>query len=90
MSSPVAVYRDIYTEDQFKKLYGASEETNSSEKLRERVLKNCGCNKDACVKALKERIPILNWLPRYKLKKWLLGDAVAGFTVGIVHIPQGE
>ncbi|KAK6466929.1 solute carrier family 26 member 10 [Huso huso] len=89
MSSPVAVYRDIYTEDQFKKLYGASEETNSSEKLRERVLKNCRCNKDACVKALKERIPILNWLPRYKLKKWLLGDAVAGFTVGIVHIPQG-
>ncbi|MGH0174063.1 UNVERIFIED_CONTAM: hypothetical protein FKN15_067034 [Acipenser sinensis] len=89
MSSPVAVYRDIYTEDQFKKLYGASEETKSSEKLRERVLKNCGCNKDACVKALKERIPILNWLPRYKLKKWLLGDAVAGFTVGIVHIPQG-
>ncbi|KAK1151010.1 solute carrier family 26 member 10 [Acipenser oxyrinchus oxyrinchus] len=89
MTSPVAVYRDIYTEDQFKKLYGASEETKSSEKLRERVLKNCGCNKDACVKALKERIPILNWLPRYKLKKWLLGDAVAGFTVGIVHIPQG-
>lgn len=89
MSSPVAVYRDIYTEDQFKKLYGASEETKSSEKLRERVLKSCGCNKDACVKALKERIPILNWLPRYKLKKWLLGDAVAGFTVGIVHIPQG-
>ncbi|KAK6471092.1 solute carrier family 26 member 10 [Huso huso] len=89
MSSPVAVYRDIYTEDQFKKLYGASEETKGSEKLRERVLKSCGCNKDACVKALKERIPILNWLPRYKLKKWLLGDAVAGFTVGIVHIPQG-
>ncbi|XP_058867419.1 solute carrier family 26 member 10-like [Acipenser ruthenus] len=89
MSSPVAVYRDIYTEDQFKKMYGASEETKSSEKLRERVLKSCGCNKDACVKALKERIPILNWLPRYKLKKWLLGDAVAGFTVGIVHIPQG-
>ncbi|MGH0185958.1 UNVERIFIED_CONTAM: hypothetical protein FKN15_019742 [Acipenser sinensis] len=85
MSSPVAVYRDIYTEDQFKKLYGASEETKSSEKLRERVLKNCGCNKDACVKALKERIPILNWLPRYKLKKWLLGDAVAGFTELLAH-----
>ncbi|XP_041097804.1 solute carrier family 26 member 10 isoform X1 [Polyodon spathula] len=89
MSSPVSVYRDIYTEDQFKKLYGASEEAKGSEKLRERVLKNCRCSKDACVKALRERIPILNWLPRYKLKQWILGDAVAGFTVGIVHIPQG-
>nr|CAB3266194.1 SLC26A2 anion exchanger [Phallusia mammillata] len=33
-------------------------------------------------------LPILHWLPRYKLKKWLAGDILSGITVGIVHIPQ--
>lgn len=33
-------------------------------------------------------IPILDWLPKYK-RSQLLGDILAGITVGIVLIPQG-
>ncbi|XP_011866893.1 PREDICTED: sodium-independent sulfate anion transporter-like isoform X1 [Vollenhovia emeryi] len=36
---------------------------------------------------IKDRIPILKWLPRYKLTD-ALGDLVAGFTVGLTLIPQ--
>ncbi|XP_028049291.1 sodium-independent sulfate anion transporter [Monomorium pharaonis] len=36
---------------------------------------------------IKNRIPILKWLPQYKLKDGL-GDLVAGFTVGLTLIPQ--
>ena len=36
------------------------------------------------------RLPPLRWLPHYRWRAWLLGDAVAGLTVGIVHVPQGE
>lgn len=36
---------------------------------------------------IKNRIPILKWLPRYVLTD-ALGDLVAGFTVGLTLIPQ--
>ena len=39
---------------------------------------------------VERRIPILEWLPRYDIKKNILGDTVAGLTVAILHIPQGE
>ncbi|KAK0097436.1 hypothetical protein PV326_001843 [Microctonus aethiopoides] len=38
---------------------------------------------------LKKTIPIIHWLPNYDWKKNILGDAVAGFTVAVMHIPQG-
>jgi len=35
------------------------------------------------------RIPIIQWLWSYKAKH-LIGDIVAGLTIGMTHIPQGE
>lgn len=39
---------------------------------------------------LKNIFPIFNWLPKYNWKKNLLGDVIAGFTVAIMNIPQGQ
>ncbi|KAI0240297.1 hypothetical protein LSAT2_009017 [Lamellibrachia satsuma] len=38
--------------------------------------------------ALKRKLPILKWLPKYGLKE-LQGDAIAGTTVALTVIPQG-
>ncbi|KAM4604030.1 sodium-independent sulfate anion transporter [Polymixia lowei] len=37
---------------------------------------------------LKAWLPILSWLPRYKLR-WLQMDLIAGLTVGLTTVPQG-
>lgn len=34
--------------------------------------------------------PIFAWLPRYNLKTDLIADLISGFTVGVMHIPQGS
>lgn len=88
MSASVAVYRNIYTEDKFKQTYGT--EAKPRERLRERLCARCRCSQLQCLHLLKQRMPIFSWLPKYRLRKWILGDAVAGLTVGILHIPQGR
>ncbi|KAK2885510.1 hypothetical protein QQF64_021107 [Cirrhinus molitorella] len=89
MSASVAVYRNIYTEDRFRQTYGTEDRSRGRERLRDRLAQRCSCSQVDCLHLLKRRLPVCSWLPKYKLKKWLLGDIIAGLTVGIVHIPQG-
>lgn len=37
----------------------------------------------------KDLFPIVRWLPKYKVKKYLIGVLISGATVAIMHIPQG-
>jgi Sulfate permease family len=37
---------------------------------------------------LRSLLPCLEWLPRYN-RIWLLGDLIAGVTIGAVVVPQG-
>ncbi|XP_069828363.1 solute carrier family 26 member 10-like [Dendropsophus ebraccatus] len=88
--STLAVYRNVYTEEQFQKVYGTAKDLERPPlTLKEKLARSCKCSAHSLHTALKHRIPIVDWLPRYKLKKWILGDLIAGLTVGIVHIPQG-
>ncbi|XP_060226950.1 solute carrier family 26 member 10 isoform X5 [Meriones unguiculatus] len=47
------------------------------------------CSGPGAWRVLLARLPPLHWLPHYRWRAWLLGDAVAGVTVGVVHVPQG-
>eukprot|EP00058_Branchiostoma_floridae_P010111 XP_002595599.1 hypothetical protein BRAFLDRAFT_64709 [Branchiostoma floridae] len=57
---------------------------------REDIKQGCSRFVRSCctVKTAKTRLPILTWLPTYRLA-WLFRDFVAGFTVGLTVIPQG-
>ncbi|KAG6442123.1 hypothetical protein O3G_MSEX002209 [Manduca sexta] len=45
--------------------------------------------KNACsVKTVKKRLPIIEWLPKYK-SEYIIQDIIAGITVGLTAIPQG-
>nr|XP_028574991.1 solute carrier family 26 member 6 [Podarcis muralis] len=47
------------------------------------------CSSSTAKSLLFKFFPILKWLPRYPVKDWLLGDIISGFSVGIMHLPQG-
>ncbi|XP_049608703.1 solute carrier family 26 member 10 [Syngnathus scovelli] len=96
MSASVAVYRSIFTEDRFKQAFGSEEDKASAgasagarARLWAKLAGSCRCSRRACIQLLRHRVPICNWLPAYRFKKCLLGDTVAGLTVGVLHIPQG-
>ncbi|XP_053685715.1 solute carrier family 26 member 10-like [Sabethes cyaneus] len=38
---------------------------------------------------IKSVFPIVAWIPEYPWKSWFMADLISGFTVGIMHIPQG-
>lgn len=50
--------------------------------LRKRLRKSCS------VKTMKKKLPIVEWLPQYKVTT-LIQDIIAGITVGLTAIPQG-
>ncbi|XP_063149970.1 solute carrier family 26 member 10-like isoform X2 [Candoia aspera] len=89
--SALAFYRGIYTQKHFQQVYGVPPEPESSlaGMLKGRLSRGCRCSKAAALHLLRSRLPVASWLPKYQPKKWLLGDLLAGLTVGIVHIPQG-
>jgi solute carrier family 26 (sodium-independent sulfate anion transporter), member 11 len=41
----------------------------------------------ASIVYLKDKVPIVGWLPRYNYR-WLVNDVVAGLTLGLMLIPQ--
>lgn len=53
-----------------------------------RLKKHCSCTPTKVKSKLLGFFPILKWLPHYKLREWLLGDAMSGVIVGILLVPQ--
>ncbi|XP_043982080.1 sulfate transporter [Gambusia affinis] len=56
--------------------------------VSDRVKKHCSCSPEKAKSKILSFFPILQWLPRYKLKDWILGDIMSGLIVGILLVPQ--
>ncbi|XP_059377291.1 sulfate transporter-like [Carassius carassius] len=56
--------------------------------LKKKVRKKCSCSSARFKALLVDSIPIVKWLPRYKFKDWIIGDAMSGLIVGILLVPQ--
>ncbi|NWX47424.1 S26A6 protein, partial [Steatornis caripensis] len=69
------------------------EEVAPRKPLAEPSLRDClrkaRCSSSTAKSLLFRFLPFLHWLPRYPFKDWLLGDITSGFSVGIMHLPQG-
>ncbi|XP_059150479.1 prestin-like [Physella acuta] len=86
----VIIERPIYTQREFDE--GHEEVLHGKHRvsrfIRSRVSK-CECS-FACVRrSVAHRLPFLAIMRDYNFKTDLIADAIAGLTVGIMHIPQG-
>ncbi|NWV27321.1 S26A6 protein, partial [Origma solitaria] len=76
--------REVLSEAELEEVAQRKPPTKPSLRLRKI---RCSCS---TAKSLLFRfLPFLRWLPRYPIKDWLLGDIISGFSVGIMHLPQG-
>lgn len=86
--------RHVYNEQEFTESFIKQEEYVSSSEFEPSSLaksfkrhffpKRCTC-KDV----LQSWFPIVEWLPRYSVRRDLAYDIAGGLTVAIMHIPQG-
>lgn len=77
----------IFTEAELEEI--APRSRDSRLHLLTRVKSKFRCSGTIVKSLLLKFIPILNWLPRYPVKEWLLGDIISGLSVGIIQLPQG-
>ena len=60
------------------------------ENVSKSIKKKLECSPGIIASLFLRRIPILSWLPKYSPRNDLVGDILSGFTVAIMHIPQGK
>ena len=90
-------FREPLTQARFQQLFGDAEQDSELRaeprwswlRRQWRRRRASACSGPGAWRLLLARLPPLRWLPHYRWRAGLLGDAVAGVTVGIVHVPQG-
>ncbi|XP_075622214.1 sulfate transporter [Balearica regulorum gibbericeps] len=50
--------------------------------------KTCSCTPAKVKDCVFSFFPVLQWLPKYKLREYLLGDIMSGVIVGVLLVPQ--
>ncbi|KAM9735427.1 sulfate anion transporter 1 isoform 1-T2 [Menidia menidia] len=56
--------------------------------LRAKLRQGVTCSAPRVRSTLTGFFPVVRWLPKYKLKEYIWGDAMSGVIVGIILIPQ--
>lgn len=62
--------------------------TNFKQFAIKKLRKSCQCSPTKAKNTIFGFLPVLQWLPKYNLKKNILGDVMSGLIVGILLVPQ--
>ncbi|XP_050781509.1 pendrin [Gopherus flavomarginatus] len=81
------VSRPIYSEAAFQE--ENEKRARLQPTLRERVQGACSCSRKKAFQITKSFLPILEWLPKYRVKEWLVSDIISGVSTGLVATLQG-
>uniref|UniRef100_A0A8D1G2Y2 STAS domain-containing protein n=1 Tax=Sus scrofa TaxID=9823 RepID=A0A8D1G2Y2_PIG len=86
-SCSYVVSRPVYSELAFQQQY--ERRLQERKTLRESLAKRCSCSRKRTLGVLKTLLPVLDWLPKYRIKEWLLSDIISGVSTGLVGTLQG-
>nr|XP_020668749.1 pendrin [Pogona vitticeps] len=85
--SRYVVSRPIYNEPTFEEEH--ERKLVVPKTLQQRLQKTCSCSRRKVLQIAKTLFPILEWLPKYRVKEWLISDAISGVSTGLVATLQG-
>lgn len=84
----ISIQRSTMDTSFIDKKYGALPTDTISNKAARYFKSCCECSFSCILSFITSIFPVLSWLPKYKLE-YVLPDIISGFTISILHIPQG-
>ncbi|PNI77027.1 SLC26A8 isoform 3 [Pan troglodytes] len=86
------VKREVYNEETFQQEHKRKASTSGNMNINITTFRHhvqCRCSWHRFLRCMLTVFPFLEWMCMYRLKDWLLGDLLAGISVGLVQVPQG-
>uniref|UniRef100_A0A8C6GRU7 Solute carrier family 26, member 8 n=1 Tax=Mus spicilegus TaxID=10103 RepID=A0A8C6GRU7_MUSSI len=86
------VKRSVYNEENFQQEHRKKGPTSGNVDIDITTFKHhvqCRCSWHKFLRCMLTVFPFLEWICLYRFKDWLLGDLLAGLSVGLVQVPQG-
>uniref|UniRef100_A0A8C5XSD1 Solute carrier family 26 member 8 n=1 Tax=Microcebus murinus TaxID=30608 RepID=A0A8C5XSD1_MICMU len=86
------VKRDVYNEETFQQKHKRRLSSSGNVDINITTVKHhvqCRCSWHRFLRCMLTIFPFLEWMCMYRFKYWLLGDLLAGLSVGLVQVPQG-
>uniref|UniRef100_A0A8C5L2Y4 Solute carrier family 26, member 8 n=1 Tax=Jaculus jaculus TaxID=51337 RepID=A0A8C5L2Y4_JACJA len=86
------VKRNVYNEENFQQEHRRRAVSSGNVDIDITTFRHhvqCRCSWHKFLKCMLTIFPFLEWICLYRFKDWLLGDLLAGISVGLVQVPQG-
>nr|XP_048307165.1 testis anion transporter 1 isoform X6 [Myodes glareolus] len=86
------VKRNVYNEENFQQEHKRKAPSSGNLDINITTFKHhvqCHCSWHKFLRCVLTVFPFLEWMCLYRFKDWLLGDLLAGLSVGLVQVPQG-
>ncbi|ELW66131.1 Testis anion transporter 1 [Tupaia chinensis] len=87
------IKRDVYNEETFQQEHRRKVSTSGNVDIDITTFRHhvqCHCSWHRFLKCMLTVFPFLQWICLYRFKDWLLGDLLAGLSVGLLQVPQGS
>nr|XP_054413400.1 testis anion transporter 1 isoform X4 [Pongo abelii] len=85
------VKREVYNEETFQQEHKRKASSSGNMNINITTFRHhvqCRCSWHRFLRCMLTIFPFLEWMCMYRLKDWLLGDLLAGISVGLVQVPQ--
>ncbi|KAF6116171.1 solute carrier family 26 member 8 [Phyllostomus discolor] len=85
------VKRDVYNEETFQQEHRRKSASSGNMDIDITTVRHhvqCRCSWHKFLRCMLTIFPFLEWMCLYRFKDWLLGDLLAGMSVGLVQVPQ--